>query len=217
LRERLDLSGLPAPQQEEIVTELAHHLDDLCRHSQARGLSEVSAVQLALGELTDCPRLAQAIQDGRKEKQNMSRYTRQLWLPTLQTMAIAILLPPLFARALLISPIAQNSVAHSAIFHWSELALAFVAGSVGASASRRAGGSRFLRIVPGLLASLTCPLVIGCVALARLLDPVHFDFGSTPLGPMLTHYVMYPAVASVMGALLFFRTAEIEEAGVHHA
>ena len=80
---RKNLRGLrldPACQQ-DIVAELAAHLEDVCREFRAEGRSEAEAFRCSLEEVTDWHRLAARIQRAKREEEVMNTRTKQLWLP----------------------------------------------------------------------------------------------------------------------------------------
>src|ERR1700693_5896582 len=91
VRERLDLTNLSPEEQKQIVSELASHLDDLFEEYRAHGLSESEAVTRAIHEVTDWRGLAQNIQRA-KQEESMNPRTKQLWLPGLVNLTIAMVL-----------------------------------------------------------------------------------------------------------------------------
>jgi hypothetical protein len=88
VRERLNLADLPLAQQDETIAELASHLDDLYAHRE-RGLDESEATQRAIQEVPDWRSLARHIQRA-KQEESMNHRTKQLWLPGLINLTIAL-------------------------------------------------------------------------------------------------------------------------------
>ncbi len=83
VREHLGGLNLAAAQQEEIVTELAGHLEDLYEEGRAQGLYESEAIERAFDEVADWQRLARKIRRAKREEENMNNRTKRFWLPAL--------------------------------------------------------------------------------------------------------------------------------------
>ncbi len=90
LRERLDLSRLAPRQQDEVIAELAAHLEDLYAEYRSQGLSESAAIEHAQSELSST--LARNIQRAKHEEKTMNTRTKQLWLPGLVNLSVAMLI-----------------------------------------------------------------------------------------------------------------------------
>jgi hypothetical protein len=203
IRTNLDLSRLTPSQQTETITELADHLEDLYQHYRAQGLDDAKAAALAIDQMSAGWRIAKEIQKAKGEAGSMNIRTRQVWMPTLTTMSIAILAPPLLTMlffALHLKPSLPALEFRCLGLLWT--ATAVLAGVVGASASRRAGGSRLLRMAPALAASLCYPAVVGCVLLAHSVAP-HTFAGSDRLPALFLYFVLTQAVALSIGSLPF--------------
>jgi len=208
----LNLAEFSPQEQKEIIAELASHLDDLCRQYLLQGLTGSEAVNRTLAEIAE-RHLLKDIKRSKLDEGTVNHRTRQLWLPTLQTMAIAILLPPVLVRILFAFHIPPHTL------HFDSLLLVFalLAGAVGARASRQAGGDCLFRMAPALFSALAYPFVIGCVFFARTLAPANFSSGGTFLGPTLAHVVILPGLAMLLGAVPFLRRQrEVGESGVNH-
>src|SRR5271169_888627 len=90
VRGRLQLSPLRETDHEQIVAELAGHLEELYENGRAQGLSERDAIASALGEVADWQILATSIQRAKHETEEPMNYrTRSLWLPALTNLATA--------------------------------------------------------------------------------------------------------------------------------
>ena len=61
VRERIAPSALPAASREEVVSELAAHLEETYKDARSRGLTDAAAVECALQEVSDWHLLAKEI------------------------------------------------------------------------------------------------------------------------------------------------------------
>jgi len=86
VRERLGRIHLPADTQEDVIAELALHLEEVSESARASGLGDSAATALALKEVQNWRVLASQISRTRSKEKPMNRLTKTLWLP-----AIAIL------------------------------------------------------------------------------------------------------------------------------
>ena len=95
VRERLSGCELMCAQQDEVVAELAAHLEDLYEEQLAQGVNETGAVHSALDEVPDWRKLARKIRNSKQQEEQMSNRTRKLWLPgfaSLATASVALIL-----------------------------------------------------------------------------------------------------------------------------
>ena len=83
VRERLSGRGLAVAQQDEVVTELAGHLEDRFERERALGLDEPDAIRCALNEVDDWHALARRIHRARRQEDLMNYRTKSLWVPAL--------------------------------------------------------------------------------------------------------------------------------------
>src|ERR1700722_20532574 len=83
VEERLGSLNLPPSAKQEIVAELAAHLEDVYEAAQARGLDATASLELALQEIQDGPVLLANIHRAHAEEDLMNLRTRSLWLPPL--------------------------------------------------------------------------------------------------------------------------------------
>src|SRR5271163_4619217 len=150
VRERLPEAGLPAAQREEIVSELAGHLEDLYVEQCAQGMFDAEALNHALGQVTDWPKLARKIERAKRTEGIMNQRTRTFWLPAFITLTAWVLFEAILA---------QTSYGPKMILGHPNMMLVVgpiwlagqpFLGAIGAYASRRAGGTRFARLAAGL-------------------------------------------------------------------
>jgi hypothetical protein len=212
VRERLNLPHAGASDSEEIVAELASHLEESFEEQRALGISKPEAIQRALSDVSDWNRLNRRIQRAKREEGQMNDRTRHLWLPGLASFGAAVICEV---------ALAQWSYQPRMLFHshltqlmyelW--LVAQLACGAVGAFLSRRAGGSRSARLAAALFTSAILLLVVlgivGTSLFARATGLWRQDFGSIDL-EMLARIVgvmvVIPSVAMLIGALPFLTT-----------
>lgn len=201
--------GDAAPQQSEIVAELATHLEDLYEDHRVQGVCESEAVELALKELADGRRLGRRI---RKAKEDvMNERTRKFWLPALASVA---------AACALVAVTAQLSYKPHIILLRSNLAMmvypVWVLGqplisALGAYCSRRAGGNRLTRLTAGLFPSILMLAAICVVLLVQVLSSGRGGFGrldSAMLARAVMGVIVIPSAAMLIGVVPFLRDPE---------
>lgn len=88
VRERLGILKLDSAQQEEIVAELAGHLEETHEQLCAKGLCKADALQRSLEEI-DWRQLSRKIQSAKHEGVFMNNRTKQFWLPALVSLALS--------------------------------------------------------------------------------------------------------------------------------
>ena len=87
VQERLALLNLSHDAKEEVVKELALHLEEICDNARADGLADSAATALALEEVHNWPALSAQISRARSKEEVMNRATKALLL------SIAVLFP----------------------------------------------------------------------------------------------------------------------------
>ncbi len=220
VRERLGGLGLDPAQQEQIVTELASHLQDRYEELYARGLCESEAMQRSLLQVANWHRLARQIQHAKREEEIMNTRTKQLWFPGFVSLASAMVVWAILETMALqthdglltsiTNHLSSDPVDRTALaIYLPWVVLLPCSGAAGAYLSRRAGGSRLARLASGLLPSIML------IVLFALILPLEFLYGHTPfvihhpflfLGKALGSTVI-PSVALLLGAAPFLRTS----------
>jgi hypothetical protein len=89
---RLQLAGLALEPEEkdEVITELAAHLDETCEELCRQGLTEEEATWRALSQVKNWPDLRRRIQIARTKEKIMTNRVTQLWFPGLLTFALSM-------------------------------------------------------------------------------------------------------------------------------
>src|SRR6202020_168832 len=86
VRERMESSLLSAACREEVISELAAHLEETYEAACSQALTEDSAVELTLQEVSDWDVLAGKIRDAKSEEVHMNYRTKSLWLPAMASL-----------------------------------------------------------------------------------------------------------------------------------
>ena len=196
VRTRLNALGLSAEREDEIHAELAGHLEEAYAEARRRGLTADDAAAYALERVPDWTQLAQAIRRADQKEGPMSRDTRTLWLPGMTALAgaAAVLFATswLVPSSLWIDPRTSVRALMIGVVLLSYLAF----GALGASWSRRAGGSLTARYLAGIF-----PLALHlAMVITTIVAGVNFQLGRVALV-----FIVIPGIALTAGALPFLR------------
>jgi hypothetical protein len=207
-RRRLTPLALGSAREDEIVAELAGHLEDLYADLVRQGIPEEEAVNSALSAAVDWDELRRDIQLAANEEVNMNYRVKTLWLPG----ACTIVLSGMVLRLLQIPSAPAPHVfwlrqGPPLIVYWQWLVCLPLVGAVGAYWSRRAGGKlleRALAVSFPVLGPMGLPmLVLPFMLIFRWL--VHRDALLVSSALVLLTWVVLPEAALLVGALPFFR------------
>jgi hypothetical protein len=220
-RRRLTPFGLDANRQQETITELADHLEDLCEDLVRQGKSEAEAVRFALSTADDWDELRREIQHAANEEVIMNHRVKALWLPGLCASAVATLLLRLFQMPLAPAPhISWPRHDVPFVVYWGWLLCLPLVGAMGAYWSRHAGG----RLVERALAA-SFP-ALGPMIFPGFIIPFVLAFRGiyyhrpriVPAALFLLGWVVLPEAALLLGSLPFLRgnAAESRQAAGSH-
>jgi hypothetical protein len=204
--EKLESPELTEPQKQEIVAELASHLEDVYEERTARGLSESRAVDAALAEVVDWRQLTRKLAYAKHQEGIMNDRTRQLWLPGFASVSAAVAIEVALAR-LSYEPfnIARSHTTQIMYGLWFVGQL--FCGATGAFLSRRAGGNRSARIAAALFTSgvllTTMLIVITICAIGRATGVGFASLEMNLLIKPVFAVVLIPSIALLVGALPF--------------
>jgi hypothetical protein len=209
--------GLDDERQEEIITEVAGHLEDFYEDLLQQGKSEPEAVQLALRTVADWDELRREIQLAATEEVIMNYRVKALWLPGACTLVLSGILLRLLQIPSLPAPRVFRPW-HSTelvIYSWWLVCLPVI-GAIGAYWSRHAGGKLLERALAASLPAL------GMVCLPLLMSPfvLVFDlaryhrFEIVPIAILLLGWGVLPEAALLLGALPFLRG--LKSSGLPH-
>ncbi len=98
VKEHMGKRGLPESSEEEVIAELAGHLEDACENEHAQGRSEAEAGTRILANIR-WRKLARAIRASKPGEEKMNARTKTLWLPGMAILFPAGLLLMLLDRA----------------------------------------------------------------------------------------------------------------------
>jgi hypothetical protein len=214
VREQLKACGLPVESCEDVVAELAAHLEETCDNARSQGLKEQEAIARTLHEVNDWGVLAVNIQRAQFEDNRMNHRTKSFWLPTLVTCSgasVSLLLLQLIGiePRLIWIDLRHVLPASSALygkvgmtFYWPWLASLPLFGALGACLSRHSQGNTFARLLTGLSPALTM-LIVMCMIL-----PFSLAIDGLTLSRLVVfglwgviNWVAIPAMALLMGIL----------------
>jgi hypothetical protein len=202
VKENLGTLRIDASQREEVVEELAAHLNDLYEEYRTQGMSESKAFHVCLKQLSHGQRIARSIELSKEGRMNYR--TKALWLPGLAA----------FAAASIFLMIVQQLSAFQPRIFWVEgealavdlrwLMLLPICGAAGAYLSRRAGGQQYTCIAAG-----TFPAIVMLGSFC-----VFFPVGLLERNSFIAHHLLYmglsvldwtivPGAALLLGAGAF--------------
>jgi hypothetical protein len=92
VRAQLDDSGLPRAHRDDVIRELAAHLEESHAQARSEGLADEAAVEHTLQQVQDWPALAEEIRSAKPQEDDMNHRTKTVWLPGIATLFLAGLL-----------------------------------------------------------------------------------------------------------------------------
>jgi hypothetical protein len=202
IREHLEMLGLPPGECEDVVTELAAHLEETYADTCCRGLAPSAALEQSLQEVDNWRVLAKNIRRAKAQEDPMNRRTKTFWIPGLASLLSASLLMTLLQRIGVRPRLLSVGAAYMTLY-WPWLAALPVFGALGAFLSQRAGGDMRTR-----LAAASSP-VLWLFLLSVPMLPVELAHQSfSPLALVyfvvgMTNWVAIPGCALLLGALPF--------------
>jgi hypothetical protein len=208
--ERLGGLGLSPECEEDVVTELACHLEDRIAAAVVAGMPEHEAGAKALEEVPDWVALNHEISAAKKEGP-MNERAKYLWIPGMTMLISAFILMSAIAR--LVPPVAWTQPGAPLYFYASFLVIYAAFGAVGAQWSRRAGGSVPTRFLAGIFPVALHVVIFVCVFVATLLQsqprtPQWLD--ASFLARVFLTFILLPGIALAVGALPFLRNRASE-------
>jgi hypothetical protein len=193
--------------EEEIVAELAGHLEDLHEDLVRQGKPPSEAAQLTLSAAADWDALRREIQLAECKEVIMNYRLKALWLPGACTIALSGVLLRLLQRMPAAPPVTW--VWHGAyLVLYSQWFLCLpLIGALGAYWSRRAGGKLLERALAASFPALTWMCFPGLLLPFVLVFHwiVYHDFHLVPSALFfLLGWVILPGASLLLGALPFF-------------
>jgi len=102
VRDRLGALNLTPDTKEDVIAELALHLEEVSDNARAAGLTDSAATALALQEVQNWRVLCAEISRTRSKEKPMNRLTKTLWLPAIAMLFAAGLILVFLDRAALV-------------------------------------------------------------------------------------------------------------------
>jgi hypothetical protein len=207
--ERMGTSTLSREVRDEVVAELATHLEELYQACRAQGANESQAIETALSQAADWQELGREISDAKNEEDGMNDRSKQFWLPGLVTLTASMLWLMLLQRWNWRpeTTLAYGSPPLAPYLIW--LITQPVFGAAGAYFSCRNGGSRLARLAAGMFPSIAMLGLLIFIALAGFFlernpflwkHPAYFALIVFP-------WAIFPALALSIGVLPFLKVA----------
>lgn len=208
IKKHLEREAPLGPNRENIIRELAAHLEESYDQARSRGVGEATALKISLQEVGDWYVLAKEIRRSQSKEDMMNHRTKSLWIPALASITSASLAMTILQLVGVRPQLVWTSrVALS--FYWPWLGMLPFCGALGSYMSRRAGGSFRARFVSALapvlwilLSCVTEPIEIAIHGFGHL---VYFAYG-------FTNWIVIPGLCLLLGAAPFFRGREIKPA-----
>jgi len=217
VREGVKTVGLPALQEEEIIAELASHLEDVYDEARSQGLGKAAAIERSLAEVADWQSLSRKIRHATHKEEMMNQRTKTLWLPGLISLTAAMLVlmisglvssqPQFLAPSFFVTvhtSTASTSVPLVAYLPW--LGVLPFCGAAGAFLSRRGGGQLSARLTAGLFPWIALFCLVGFLTLIGQIAPFRHDWSG--FVTELFFVSVPPAIALLLGAMPFLKESK---------
>jgi len=213
VREHLKNLAVKAQQQEEAISELAAHLEDLYDESRMMGMSDEQAFQRSLKQLKALP--PKALAQAKREEKTMNHRTKALWLPGLATLTAASVFLMALQQIPRLHPGVWSRHGGALVVDLPWLLLLPACGAAGAYLSRRAGGRRYTSLVAGLFPAIVM-LAVFCVFLPISVAVERNTFViQHPLYFLLAavNWTVIPGFALFLGVAAVWRKSAYKEEG----
>ena len=203
-RELSDLA-LNVGEKDEVHTELAAHLEESYEALLKEGVTEPTAVQCVLSQVSNWHDLKRKIDLARLGKDTMTNRVTQLWLPGLLTFGLSMVLLELaqkFGPRPIILDLDKGTPV--LMFYISWLLILPLAGALGAYLSKRAGGSARMVLLSSIfpvlpfavvfMIAIPVGLVINHALAHHIVTAAYFSLS--------VGWVLAPGIALFVGGLL---------------
>lgn len=202
---RLSKLKLPENQRDEVVAELAAHLEDLSEDEKGQADREQEGPATAAYETTDWSRLASKLQRLKRNQFSLNGRSKAFWVPAFVTFAAMQMCWTILARTTLYERISSIGV-HPALV--SLIALPFF-GALGAYLSRRGGGRNLARITAGVFPAIAMFCLMAVIfPISLVVDHSHVAAHWMRISLMLLASVGASGLALLVGTLPFLSKSE---------
>jgi len=227
--ERMSALNLPQNAKEEVISELAAHLEDDYQSEIVCGTAEPEATQHVLSVI-QWNKLARDIRRATRKEESMSDRNRALWLPVLVNLLVAAVLFVVLigfgiddrmtqSSILVIERLAIKHLEHFSFFaaickvlemiHLSWLLTLPLSAAVGCLIARRAHASPLVRLIVGLAPSLLGLAVFVAMSLTFEFDrwqfPSGFPLDFNYFALSVVGWIVLPAIPLLLGTAPFLR------------
>ena len=204
VRERMSSPNSPLNLKEDVIAELAAHLEEICEEARLCNLDEPAAINRALQEVDDWRVLAASIRRAKSEEDSVNDRTKSLWLPAMANLIVAPGLLMIIQK-LAVQPRVLWIGDMALVLYLPWLVTLPLFGGLGAFLAKRAHARFVHRLIVGLSPALA---VLGAFALVLPVSLVidrqalrHFPFAYFVL--TICNWVVLPAFALLLGTLPF--------------
>src|SRR5215472_18630938 len=90
VRRHLAPLSLASNERDEVIEELADHLQESFEQLRAEGITDADAEKRALAQVSDWNRFRREIQIAKAKENSMSDRVKQFWLPSLLTLLFSM-------------------------------------------------------------------------------------------------------------------------------
>lgn len=203
LQSKLAGLRLESGAREDVIEELAAHLEEAYEGLSGQGMAEELAAQQAMLQVTDWKALQRSIYAAKKKEEQMPNRVRQVWFPGLLTLTLSMGLLTILLKHRLEPQIVSWDGTETILFYVPWLLTLPLFGALGACLSSRAGGSTKAILFAGVFPVLplaACLFVI--LPLSFVLDrDVAHAFRIAAFLRALIEWILVPGAALLMGAL----------------
>lgn len=223
--DRLAQLALEKRERQEVVAELAGHLEEIYEGSRGKGASHGEAIRRALLQVDDWKKLRQEIYVARTKENAMNARTSRLWIPSFVTLAASVITLVAFGH-LGLQPGPLGSRPHHE--EWSSHLVGGITGShavneytvwlmvlpligaCGARLSGRAGGTLREIVISGAFPALALSTIL-LITLSFAASLGHgLEAVTAPVGPvgLVTVLVVIPGACLLFGVLVYYGAAK---------
>lgn len=209
VRTRIADLKLPAEVKEEVIAELAGHLEDIEQNPDCG--QEVSAAL----EAVTWPFVASAIQKAKSEEGSMNSRTRTLWLPAMVNLTLYTILLYIgafcFDERVWTPRLSPASHTPLPLFHPWLVTLPFC-GAIGALLAKRSEAPLGSRMIAGLAPSLVWLAVFAIMTAVFVCAPSYFrGFPMRDVARAAFGWILIPALLLLLGSVPFLRTVRVQD------
>ena len=207
VRGQLGGLSLEPGERDDVIAELADHLEEACDGFLRQGMSEKEAVRRTLAQAGSWNDLKRKILVSKRKEPIMEKRVRQLWIPGFLTLILSMFILMVFQK-LGFKPRIAGSGPNAILLYMPWLLSLLPLGALSAHLSFRAGGSRGIALLASVFPS------IALTAAFLLMFPIGFtvqgvtgrrvDFSQVATAILRDGigWIVLPAAALLVGGLL---------------